>query len=183
VLPVLLFGCTQNKNLTGSSVPGKNPETAAPVHLDDSNLVSAGYFISDRLIQNLRRPLNHEQPILIASLVDVKNMERSSDLGRMMAECIASRLAQKGYAIKELKLREDIYIKEKAGEFLLSRKVTSLTTCHNAQALVVGTYARAISDLYISVRIISPENSRIISSCDLRLPIDLNLRSMLHNMD
>ncbi len=151
------------------------------VDMHESNLVRISYNITDRLVDNLHIPLNQKQPILVASYVDIKHMEQSSNFGRVMAECISSRLAQKGYAVIEIKLRDSLYIKEKAGEFLLSRKIKDMTATHNAQAVVVGTYARARADIYVSSRVVQSKDGKIISSCDYRLPLTSNLVSMFHS--
>ena len=88
-----------------------------------------------------------------------------------MAECITSRLAQKGHTVVEIKLRDALYIKDKAGEFLLSRRVRDMSNAHNAQAVVVGTYARAKTDLYISARMVQMPRSFPpgISDCRFRI--------------
>ncbi|HHT9130568.1 MAG TPA: FlgO family outer membrane protein, partial [Candidatus Brocadiaceae bacterium] len=37
---------------------------------------------------------------------------------------------------------------------------------HNAAAVVVGTYGESAYGMYVSVRIINPADSTVISSCD-----------------
>jgi len=146
--------------------------------LSDPNLVSVSYKITDDLIQNLSIKLDKQQPVLIASFVDIKYMEQSSDFGRVIAECITSRMAQKEYTIIEIKLRDSIYIKENAGEFLLSRKVKDISKSHNARAVIVGTYGKANKDVYISARIVLADTGMIVSSSDYRLPLTENMSAM-----
>ena len=45
----------------------------------------------------------------------------------------------------------------------------------------MGTYAPAMTNVYISARVVRAEDGRIISSCDIKLPVDIGLRSMLHS--
>lgn len=159
---------------------GGSSETEAAV-AGEPDLVNVSYRIADSLMGNLREPLSTDKPILVASFVDVRYMQRSSNFGRMMAEYICSRLGQKGYAVIEMKLRNAIYVKEKGGEFMLSREVKDISKAHNAQAVVVGTYAPAMTNVYISSRVVRAQDGRIISSCDIKLPLDIGLRSMLHS--
>jgi TolB-like protein len=159
---------------------GGASETEAAVS-GEPNLVNVSYDMADSLISNLREPLARNKIILVASFVDVRYMQRSSNFGRMMSEYVCSRLGQKGYKVIELKLRNAIYVREKGGEFLLSRSVKEISHAHGAQAVVVGTYAQAMTNVYISARVVQADGGEIISSCDIKLPLDVGLRSMLHS--
>jgi TolB-like protein len=151
------------------------------LQLPEDNLVYASYEIADKLIENLDTDLSPDRPILVASFVDVNDIENSSSFGRMMAEYICSRLGKNGYTVVEMKLRDSIYIKEKAGEFLLSRKVKDISAAHEAQAVVVGTYARARRDIYISARLVQADNSKILSSFDVKIRLSENLLYMFES--
>ena len=176
----MLSGCIPPSAIAPVS-PAKKEPTELPAQMKESNLVTISYKITDHLLENLSTELNKEQIILVASFVDVKHLERSSNFGRVMAECITSRLAQKGYMVVEIKLRDALYIKEQAGEFLLSRRVRAISDTHNAQAVVVGTYARAKEDLYISARFVQASDARIISTWDFKLPLSDNLKAMFYS--
>lgn len=146
----------------------------------EKNLVKVCYSIADTLIENLRRPLNPEQTVLVASLVNVRDMGQSSNFGRITAEYITSRLGQQGYAVREVKLRNTLYMQEKGGEFLLSRSLHNISKRHAAQAVVVGTYAWAFDHVYVAVRMVQAADGSIISSCDTQLPLTFGLRTMMH---
>jgi len=167
-ISLLLVGCARCR------------PTHTATDINKSDLVEIGYLIVDKLIDNLHSNLNTEQCVLVACFVDVNNVQRSSNFGRMLPEHMVSRLAQNGYTVVEMKLRDSIYIKEGAGEFLLSRRIKDISSAHNAQAVVVGTYLLAPKDLYIAARIVQADSARIISSCDLRLPLSDELRTMVY---
>ena len=139
--------------------------------IDDDNIVNVSHAITKELLKNLHIPLNKDQPVLVASFVDLQYMEKTCNFGRMIAECISSRLVQFGYSVVEMKLRDSLYIKEDAGEFLLSREVRNISVSHNAQAVVVGTYSSDRRSVYVSARIVQANNGKIISSCDFNLPM------------
>jgi TolB-like protein len=172
---LMQIGCIQSQPIVKSF---SLPKT---VELNESNLVKVSYITTDNLLKNLRAKLNSEQIVLVASFVDVKFMEQSSNFGRIMAECISSRLSQHGYTVVELKLRHSIYIKKQGGEFLLSREFTNISSEHNSQAVVVGTYSVAINDVYVSARIVQSTTGKIISSFDFKLPLTVNLREMVRH--
>jgi hypothetical protein len=57
------------------------------------------------------------------------------------------------------------------GEFLLSRDLREISKKHNASAVIVGTYGEGYERMYVSVRIVSPTDSRVLASYDLGIPM------------
>ncbi len=165
ILTIMLsiYGCSSSSSrqelLTTHSVKG--------------NLVSMGYHAADKLISNLKQPINSGDSIIVATFVNVDDLKKSSTFGRIIAEQIASRFSQRGYKVKEVKLSQDtIFVQGNEGEFLLSRDLKYISEKHNASAVVVGTYGNVYNKRYVSARVINPSNSLIISSCDFSLPIE-----------
>jgi TolB-like protein len=78
-----------------------------------------------------------------------------------------------------MKLRTTIFIKEGSGEFLLSRELSEISTKHNAQAMVVGTYAIASDRVYLTVRVVNAVDSAILASYDYNVPITRDVFKML----
>jgi TolB-like protein len=146
----------------------------------NGDLVSSSYAIADcleaRLTQNLRR----DDPIIVASFVNVNDLENSSTLGRIVAEQIASRFAQKNYHVIEMKLRrKSVFIQEGKGEYLLSRDIKELSSDHQAGAVIVGTYAKGFDRLYLSARIVRPTDNVVIAACDSGLPMSFRKLDVL----
>ena len=142
-------------------------------HIVKGNLVSIGYQVADRLISNLKQLINSEDSIVVATFVNVDNLNESSTFGRIISEQIASRFSQRGYKVKEVKFRQDtIFMQEGEGEFLLSRDLRVISEKHDASAVVVGTYGEAYNEMYVSARIINPSNGLLVSSCDFGLPLE-----------
>lgn len=172
--------------LTLTGCYGGSYVTEVITSTDETNLHDQSHEVVDELISFAERnssfsgaALNADSPFVIASFVDVNQMDQSSAFGRIVSEQFASRFSQKGYYVVELKLRKDIFIKEKQGEFMLSRKIKEISKNHNAQAIVVGTYAIGENNVYITTRMIDPPTNRIISSYDYRLPITEDIRKLL----
>jgi TolB-like protein len=178
-LPVLVIALV----LTGCSQP--QPKITSPPYQNngDIDLVSVSYAIVEKLENNLKTPIFPDDAIIVASFVDVNNLQKSSTFGRIMAEQVGSRLAQKGYKVIEMKLRQNsIFVEEGKGEFLLSRDLKDVSLSHNASAVVVGTYASSKNRIYVSVRIVNPSNNVILASCDDGMPASTMLQeSLLRN--
>jgi TolB-like protein len=149
----------------------------------DGNLVTVGYTIADQLADNGAQSIGPSDMLIVASFVNINNLEESSSFGRITPEQIASRFAQRGQPIIELKLRQNsIFISEGKGEFMLSRDLREISKTHNASAVVVGTYADGRDRLYVSARMVRPTDNLIIAACDYGIPMATNtMNVMLRN--
>ena len=167
-MPIIFLGCYSSS---------KQVSTAGASYNVD--IVSASYDIVNKLENNLRQPISQDAPIVVASFVDVSDLTKSSAFGRIMAEQVGSRLAQKGYKVVEIKLRHSsIFVDpENKGEFLLSRNIKEISAVHKASVVVVGTYAYApgydrYDNIYVSARMVNPVDSIVISSCDKKIHLE-----------
>jgi len=174
-----LTGCVQ-KPLTAASIPGEVAFTL-PDPQPYSNLLESSYAAADSLGRGLRfRGVSLDKPILAASFVNIDDLTKSSTLGRIISEQIASRLAQHGFKIIEVKLRqESVFIKEGKGEFLLSREVLNLGLTRGAHAVLVGTYAVSTNFIFVSARVVRTEDGSVVTGYDYELPNDVTTKSML----
>lgn len=164
-----------------SSISGcAAPKKKISPYILRGNLVSSGYRIADQLICNLNQQINKTDAVIVATFVDVNDLEKSSTFGRIIAEQISSRLSQRGYKVTEVKFRQNsVFMEKKKGEFLLSRELRNISKKHNASVVVVGTYGEAYNAMYVSARIITPSDSAIISSCDFALQLGPRSQAIL----
>lgn len=154
------------------AAPGCKPKAPEARQPDNTDLVVAAGEIARQLERNLRAPIPPDKALLISTFVNVNNLQESSPFGRILSELVASRLAQNGYKVVELKLRQkSLFIEEKKGEFLLSRDLREISLGHNASVVVVGTYGDAFDRAYVSVRLVRTSDSVILSSCDHAVPM------------
>ena len=145
----------------------------------DTNLTAMSYAAAETLVSNAQNTIDTGKTILFASLVNIDDVQRSSTFGRMVAEQMASRFAQMGYSVKELKLRSSMVVREQEGELMLSRDLQDLTAEYEAQAVVTGTYAVGKKAVYVTVRMVSIADNQVISSYDFGVPNGQNTRSLL----
>lgn len=163
---LLLSGCAE---FSGSS----KYYTAA-----DSQFIKANYMAAESLAKTSVMPLDKSAPIVVATLVNIDNLEQSSTLGRTVSEQVATRLANMGYMVKEVKLRGTLFVKSSTGELLLSRELKDISASHKAQAVVVGTYSDAHEYLYLNLKLVDTENN-IRSGYDYAIPANPLIKSML----
>lgn len=145
----------------------------------DTCFTATNYRAADSLLKKLKAQLPKDSLILVASFVNIDDLSESSTFGRIVAEQFASRFNQKGYTTLEMKLRTKVFIKERSGEFLLSRELKQISTKHSAKAVVVGSYAVASSKVYLTARVIHFPDGRVLSSHDYTIPIGRDTLKML----
>ena len=133
------------------------------------------------MVDSSQQVLDQAKPIMVASLVNVSDLEQSSVLGRIVSEQIRSRFTQLGYTTKELRYRGNIMVRSGSGELVLSRDVKNLSEAQQAQAVVAGVYAVAETNVYVTLRILRAEDGTVISSADYALPKGEDVTSLLGN--
>ena len=171
---LLVIGCAGQQQNPRASYNGHTPTSSALT----SSFGGATYSATDRLLAGSQVRIDPNASILVASLVDVDDLEKSSTFGRMVAEQASGRLAQLGYTIREPKLRGTMAIRRKTGELMLSRELRQLGNQQAAQAVVTGTYAVGGQNIYVNLRLISLGSGQILSAVDYLVPIDRDTRRM-----
>jgi TolB-like protein len=153
-----------------------------PVYLSttqNSGLIDVNYQAIDALVSRARPLLSPDVPVIVATIVNINALENTSTLGRVISEHILGRLSQAGYGVIELKVRDQVYLKRHEGEFVLTREVRDLARNHNVQAMVVGTYAEAFDRIFVSIKIVEVDGSRILGAVDYVINKDSVVRSLL----
>ena len=153
-----------------------------PVLGGDINLVKLGDKVAETLIAKALPPLfprQPNQPILIATPVNNDNLDDTSSFGRSFQNNIGAGFVNRGYAVKEIKLRRDMLVELHKGEFMLTRDLQEMAGKQQAQAIVVGTYALANRVMYLSIRLVSPTDQSIRAAYEDKLYLDENSLRML----
>ncbi|MBM9535845.1 FlgO family outer membrane protein [Desulfobulbus alkaliphilus] len=153
-----------------------------PVLGADVNLVKLGDRVANVLITRSYPPLfpqQANQPILVTTLVNNDNLDDTSSFGRSFQNNVTAGFVRRGYAVREIKLRRDLLVETHRGEFMLTRELRELATREQAQAIVVGTYTMTNRVMYLSVRLVDPEERGIRSVYEDRLYLDANTLGML----
>lgn len=167
----LLAGCANN-------APPLRVEPTYQEAASSQFLLSSADAIA-KLTAGFDMPAVSGGPVLVATIVNVNDLSRSAPLGRTLSEQYASSMAAKGFNVKEVKLRGDVFVKEGAGELLLSREIKDIARSHNAALVLVGTYSAAANFTYVSLKLVRTEDSRIVRGYDYALPNDRDVQRLL----
>ncbi len=143
--------------------------------------VAANYRAADALALQLRGKLPDDKPLIMATIVNIDALEQTSMLGRLVSEQLSTRLAQGGMHMLEMKLRNSVYLKRGQGELMLTRELGDVAHTHNAQAVVVGSYAETRDAIFINVKVIQPATNLVLAGHDYVLAKEGTVRSMLQS--
>lgn len=166
-LTLFIVACAQH----GSSF--ENSQSASSV------VLATSYKSGDRIASALNKVLPTTRPIMKTTFVDINNIEKSSTLGRISSEQIASRLVQHGFPIVEPKMRQTIGIIPQTGEIMLSQDVRKIAQESEIDAVLVGYYTISAPFIYMSVRVIGVPDNAIIAADDYVLERGRETNSLL----
>lgn len=168
---VFSAGCA---NEIGNMRRGPSYEDAA-----NNLFVPTNYRAAETLLAQLQGRLPAGQTLIVATVVNIDALERSSTLGRLISEHVSSRFAQAGYRVIEMKFRNNVYMAQGQGELMLTREIREIASSHDAQAVVVGSYGQSNDLIFINLKVIQPYTNVALAVHDYALPLDANIRAML----
>ena len=174
LLWLLLFVATGCSDLNGTRLE--------PMLGADVNLVRLGDRVAESLLAQAVPPLlprQPQQPVLITTLVNNDHLDKTSSFGRSFQNNLAAGFVSRGYAVREVKLRRDLLVREEKGEFMLTRDLQEMAGSQRAQAIVLGTYTLANRVMYLSVRLVDPADQTIRAAFEDRLTLDANSLRLL----
>jgi TolB-like protein len=172
---ILLSGCAIESYTLKKS---PNEYVPVPPRLD---LIGTNYKAIDQLISQVNVSLPTGSKIIVSSVVNINQLENVAPLGRVISEHVLGRFAQFGYGVIELKIRNQIYMKRHEGELLLTREIRELVRAQNAHAFIVGTYAEASDRVFVSLKVIEADGSRILGAVDYSIEKNAVVKSLLGN--
>lgn len=149
------------------------------VEKSNSAFTQVNYEAVDKLVATTAVPIDKKTPLLVATIVNIDSLNQSSRYGRLISEQIATRLTQLGFNVTEMKLRNNVYIQEGAGELLLSRDMRDLSKSHNSQVVVVGNYAVASDSIHLTLKAVTVIDNRVISAVNYAMPLSDNNYKLL----
>jgi hypothetical protein len=168
-LLIVLLGAPGCSQLNGTRLE--------PVFGGEIDLVALGDEVADNLSRQPVPPLmpnQQSQPILVTTLVNNDDLDDTSSFGRILQNTLTAGFVSRGYAVKEVKLRRNMLVEVRKGEFMLSRDVQELAGKQGAQAIVVGTYTMANRIMHLSIRLVAPSNQAIRAVYEDKLYLDDN---------
>ena len=135
--------------------------------------------LATQLMNNMNGVADLEGPIAVTTFVDLNHLYRTSPLGRYLAEGLMGELQRAGLLVTEIRKADSILIKERLGEYSLSRNIKEISKHSSAQYLLVGTYVTRGDYVLVNTRIISNKDNVLVSSAVASFTRDHFLDRML----
>lgn len=161
-------------SLAGCSVLGDSPQQAEPA----PDLSELAHTAAEQMVAG-NPDMTRYSPMIAATFVSIDDLSQSSTLGRISSEIMASALGRQGMQVREVKMRDSLFIEENVGELILSRTVQRLSAQHDARSILMGTYAQGQDYVYISARVVRSSDAMVLGSADFKLALNNNTRSLL----
>ena len=152
--------------------PGDAPDS------DAQAVVDACYKAVDQLLAQHAHD-SDTQRVLVATAVDVNNVNRTSMFGRVVTECLSSRTTQLDVDVITPTVREDRLVVQKGGQFLLSRDSSDLAEDYNARTALVSTYACLEQSVIVSIKLVSTVENSTLAAVDFVLEASPGVKEML----
>ena len=118
-------------------------------------------------------------PIIVTTFVDLNNFYRTCPLGRLLTEELIGDLQRLGLNIIEMRRSNAIFVKQRFGEFALSRDVNQLAKKWQVRYILVGTYFEKGGFLIINARLVSKTGDEIVSSASTIINVNQYIASLL----
>lgn len=165
---------------TGCSTTGVTKEPDAAYGTVAANpFMAANRAAITAVMAGIEAKYRGEAPVLVATVVNINNVTVASPMGRTLSEQYASFMVDGGFNVKEMKLRESIFIREETGELMLSREVKEIARVNRAALVLVGTYSVADSVTFVNLKVVRTEDGRIMTGHTYVLPNDRDVRKLL----
>lgn len=145
----------------------------------ETDLLGVTAIIARRLADDM--DIRSGKPFLAVSFANLDDLRTSSTLGRTLGEQISTSMTQLGIPMIEIKMRTSLFMEAGTGELMLSRELKNLVKVHDAEAVVLGTYAMGGSRVYISARVVRTQDNIILASTNYALPITPDITTMLRS--
>jgi TolB-like protein len=164
VLPIGLSGAACAP-LLDPDTPGYGSATVGSAPSVRGDLGSLTYRSVDLILAGAPE-VTSDTPLIVASVSDAQNVDASSPLGNIVSDLIKTRLVQDGRSVSEMRLRAGVHLDPGQGDFVLSRNRHALGHAPNAAAVLTGTYAVSYDRVYVSLKLVSSVDARIVSAAD-----------------
>jgi len=117
--------------------------------------------------------------VTVSSFVNANELYATSSLGRFLGEQMITELQRAGVEVVEVRKTPSIMVSRNDGVYGLSTDMDELSFVHNAQAMVVGTYAAAGGEIFVNARLLRNSDGMVLASGSLSFGEDATSRAML----
>ena len=159
-----------------SRTPGANRSLATD---QASELNAQIHDIAVQIIENLQSDPGTEGIVGVATFVDLNNLYRTSPFGRYLAEQLMGELQRAGFQVVEVRKTDSLLIKQRYGEYSLSRQIDEIARQTSARMILLGTYLAKGNYIFVNARLVSSADSTVASSALQIMEKDSFMKKML----
>ncbi|MFW5487172.1 MAG: FlgO family outer membrane protein [Desulfovibrio sp.] len=181
VLLAILAGCSLKNNQTFDTSSLTTLSSKVNITSEEGKqLIEQSYSAANTLAKVLKdNEIPGNQTIALTSFVNVDDTALTSTLGRLLPEQISSRLSQLGFATAELKERNPvIHIRNRDGEFSLSRNLPTVLKSEGFDSILAGSYAVGSDSVYVNVRVVRVSDQHVLAGADFALSATPGIQGM-----
>ena len=155
-LSALIFqGCNQNTIV----IPKEKASTNEVYFTINDAILS----LANQLSKNNTLSPKDTGTITVTSFVDLQQLNKTSQFGRVIGESLFSELFVRGFNVSDFRGQNAITINAN-GEFYITRNITMLQSEVSNTYILVGTYSKIDQNVIINARILDNKTGKIVSS-------------------
>lgn len=162
-------------------VPGEPRKKPGAAIADARELKLKARELAEQLVEGIDDQSLKGTVALPVSFVNQDNMDQSSSFGRFMAEQLYYEFNQRGFPVREYRIPDTITLREREGEFYLSRALGEIALKDQNALVVAGTYYGDKQAIFVNARLIRPGDGRVLRTANLVLQANGLTRRMLAN--
>jgi hypothetical protein len=159
-----LAGCMERPGAV--RVDGAYAAPPGPAMSQDVGEVT--YRAVDRLVDSGANRLNPAGTIAVGTFTDRQEPGANEAFGSFVADLVRTRLVQRGLIVTDLHAPSLVRVDHHAGRRARSRRVASGRA--TGSEIVTGTYTEGPGLTYISLKMVSTRNDRILAAVDFAVP-------------
>ena len=149
----------------------------------DADLVEVSEDAVSELKSRLTRTIPKNSLIVVSTLLNVDNLNKTSAFGRIVSDQIASGFHEEGYQIVGMEMPIDLFVMKEDGTLQLSDETKAMLKHYRAGILVGGVYAPGKKNSYVSLRVVELSTRNIISSSDFSVPMGPDAKKLMEPKD
>lgn len=143
------------------------------------DFLAVGTELADQLVDSRREQPPGGERIIVASLVSLDDLEKTSSFGRAVGEAVSAALFRCGYDVVEIRKTPDIYLEKQLGTLVLSRDAAILARQQQLRAVVAGTYSLTPSSVIVQVKMLAADSAEVLAVSGLEIVRNSGINHLL----
>jgi TolB-like protein len=166
LLMLLSAGCAQ-------------PRTGGTISVATPDFFGIGEDLAIQLKANLRPAAGSSPRLIMATFVNIDDLTQTSRFGRTLPEALANRLFRHGFGVVEIRKSDELLVRSRTGELVLTRDAARLAASVAADGIVAGTYSLTAGTVIVSIRLLGAASNEVLSVADMEIQRSPAIDSLL----